>query len=378
MFIERAIKSQILDKFWLKKAIIIYGPRQAGKTTLLKNILSGLDIKASYQFISGEEIEVQKWMSSQSVETLASYIGSDKLLVIDEAQKIDNIGLNLKLIVDHLPEVQVIATGSSSFELANQVGEPLVGRKWQFFLFPIAQLELAASESGLETAKRLPERLIYGSYPEVITSSGREAKRDLLRSILDNYLFRDLLVLEEIRKSAKLVALLKLIAFQIGSEVSLRELAASLSLNIATVGRYLDLLEKTFVIKRVGGFSRNLRKEISKTSRYYFFDNGVRNALINNFNDLETRDDVGQLWENYLFMERWKKREYRKIHANEYFWRTYDQKEIDLVEEREGKLYGYEIKWGKKGGKEPKLWKETYKEAEYKTVNKENYLDFIT
>ena len=355
--------------------MIVYGPRQVGKTTLIKEILE--EVKEDYLFVSGEDRMVLPWLGSGSIEKLKEYVGAKKLLVVDEAQKVPEIGLNFKLIVDHLPGVKILATGSSSFELAHQVGEPLVGRKWQFFLYPIAQLELSALESRHQTEARLESRLIYGSYPDVATSDDVLKKREILNAIVDQYLYKDLLMFDEIRKSQKIIDILKLIAFQIGKEVSLHEVGQSVHLNLRTVEKYLDLLEKAFVVKRVQGFARNLRKEMSKSSRYYFYDNGVRNAIINNFNDLKTRNDVGELWENYLLMERMKKQEYHKIYANNYFWRTYDQKEIDLVEERDGKLYGYEFKWGDKQANPPKTWLVMYKEAEFITINQGNYLEFV-
>jgi hypothetical protein len=375
MKIPRCIKNELLHKLQPQKVVVLYGPRQVGKTTLLNEVLS--ESREPYLFLSGEDVDTQTWLSSRSLEKLKQHIGNTKLVVIDEAQKVDQIGLNLKLLVDHIPEIRILATGSSSFELANQVGEPLVGRKWQFLLYPIAQMEMTESEAPSETFARLETRLRYGCYPAVITSPHIDEKREILESIVDNYLYRDLLEHDEIRKSQKIIDILKLLAFQIGSEVSLHELGTSVQLDMKTVERYLDLLEKVFVIKRVYGFSRNLRKEVTKTSRYYFLDNGIRNAIINNFNDFTTRDDVGQLWENYLFVERLKKQEYHKIFANTYFWRTWDKKEIDLVEERDGKLYGYEFKWGKKTPTAPKDWIETYENAEYEVVNKENYLSFI-
>ncbi len=279
--------------------------------------------------------------------------------------------------VDHVKDIKVIATGSSSFELAYQVGEPLVGRKWQFYLFPIAQLEMNQLEAPYQTKSRLESRLIYGAYPEVIITEDVALKRELLNSIVDSYLYRDLLELNGIRKPRKIIDVLKMLAFQIGKEVSLSELGNNVNLDLRTIEKYLDLLEKAFVIRKVDGFSRNLRKEITKNSHYYFFDNGVRNALINNFNDLKTRNDIGQLWENYLFMERIKKHHYQNIHVNRYFWRTYSQQEIDLVEEKEGQLFGYEFKWGNKQGKHPPEWRRAYPDAEYKTINRDNYLDFI-
>lgn len=375
MKIKRYILPKIKQDLTSDKVIVIYGPRQVGKTTLLSELKN--NFKEKTLFMSGEDRFVQEWLSSRSIAILKKNIGDYKILVIDEAQHIDQIGLNLKLIVDHLENVKVIATGSSSFELANQIGEPLVGRKWQFDLFPIAQIELKEREDYLSTKENLPERLIFGSYPEVITTINLNKKKQLLNSIVDNYLFKDILALKELKKPQKLVDLLKLLAFQIGKEVSVSELANNLNVNFSTVERYLDLLTKIFIIIRVDGFSRNLRKEITKNSRYYFYDNGIRNALISNFNDLKTRNDIGQLWENYIILERLKKRTYTQIFANQYFWRTYDQKEIDLVEEREGKLFGYEIKWGSKKVKEPKIWRETYPNAEFKVINQENYLDFI-
>jgi predicted AAA+ superfamily ATPase len=376
MNIPRAIQSSILRKLQPNKVVVIYGPRQVGKTTLLHHVLPQL--KEDYLFLSGEDRTVQPWLASQSIEKLKENVGKNKILIIDEAQKVPEIGLNLKLIVDHIKGIKVLATGSSSFELAHQVGEPLVGRKWQFYLYPIAQLEMNQLEAPYQTKTRLESRLIYGGYPEVITTKDAALKRELLNSIVDSYLYRDILELNGIRKPRKIIDVLKMLAFQIGSEVSLSELGNNVNLDLRTIERYLDLLEKVFVIRKADGFSRNLRKEITKNSRYYFFDSGIRNALINNFNDLKTRNDVGQLWENYLFMERIKKQHYQNIHVNRYFWRTYTQQEIDLVEEREGKLFGYEFKWGRRQGRHPPEWRKAYPEAEYRTINQDNYLDFIT
>jgi len=376
MYIKRSITEDIKSKLTSGKAIIIYGPRQVGKTTLIEKIKK--DSKDKILFVSGEDRFVREWLSSQSIEILKKNLEGYKMLIIDEAQYVDKIGLNIKLIIDHVKGIKIIATGSSSFELANQVGEPLVGRKWQYELFPIAQIELKKYEDFSITKQDLPERLIYGSYPEIITTKNIIKKKELLNSIVDNYLYKDLLLINEVRKSEKLIDLLKLLAFQIGKEVSISELASNLNINFATTERYLDLLSKVFVIIRVDGFSRNLRKEVTKNSRYYFYDNGIRNAIINNFNDIKTRDDIRALWENYIVVERLKKRKYTNIFANQYFWRTYDKKEIDLVEERDGKLFGYEIKWGDKTIKPPKDWLEKYDNSEYKIINRENYLDFIT
>jgi len=376
MYIERFIKQNIIEKLQPNKVVALYGPRQAGKTTLIKKILENINEK--YLFLNGENRSAQKWMSIQEIDILKQYIGDNKLVVIDEAQKIEHIGINLKLIVDNIDNIKILATGSSFFELANQIGEPLVGRKWQFFLFPISQLEMQKYENRFETENNLHLRLIYGYYPDVVNAKSNKEKDEILDEIVDSYLYRDLLEFDEIKKSQKIIDILKLLAFQIGKEVSLQELSNSVGLNLRTIEKYLDLLEKAFVIKRVNGFSRNLRKEIAKMSRFYFLDNGIRNAIIKNFNSIDLRNDVGQLWENYVFMERMKRNEYKRVRSNIYFWRTYDQKEIDLIEEREGKLFGYEFKYSATQKiKSPKEWLETYKNSEFKIIHKDNYLDFI-
>ena len=355
---------------------MIYGPRRVGKTTLIQEINKKFFNKTL--FVNGDDISIQSYLGSQNLEKLKSFVGKTPLLIIDEAQTIPKIGLNLKIMVDNIPNLKIIATGSASFDLSQQIGEPLVGRKWQFELYPISQMELSKYENPFESTTKLESRLIYGSYPEVVTASSNIKKGEILKEILDGYLFKDILLFEGLRKSAKLVQILKLIAFQIGREVSLRELAQHTELNSATVARYLDLLEKVFIIRRLSGFRRNLRTELTKTSRYYFIDNGVRNILINNLNQLSDRSDVGELWENYLYVERLKKREYKKIYVNEYFWRTHTQNEVDLVEERNGKLHGFEYKWGKKYSKKYRLFTETYKNADCTLINRDNYLEFIT
>ena len=374
--IPRAIQADILKHLQPNKVVVIYGPRRVGKTTLLHSLAEQLS--QPILWLNGDDIDVQESFSSQSLEKLKSIIGKHRTIIIDEAQRIQTIGHTLKLLVDEIPEIKIVATGSSSFELAHQVGEPLVGRKWQYTLYPIAQLELSSLENFLETKAKLESRLIYGSYPEVILTNGYQEKISILESIIDGHLFKDIFTLDGVKKPTKVISLAKALALQIGNQVSLNELSRTLGINLATVERYLDLLEKTFVIKRVSGFSRNLRKEITKTCRYYFWDNGVRNALINNFNPLTIRTDVGQLWENYLFIERMKKRDYQKIYSNIYFWRTHDRQEIDLVEERGGKLFGIEFKWPPKKARVPRDWLKTYHEAEYLIIHQENYLDFIT
>ena len=376
MQISRLIQKDIINHLQPNKVVVIYGPRRVGKTTLIQEINKKFFNKTL--FVNGDDISIQSYLGSQNLEKLKSFVGKTPLLIIDEAQTIPKIGLNLKIMVDNIPNLKIIATGSASFDLSQQIGEPLVGRKWQFELYPISQMELSKYENPFESTTKLESRLIYGSYPEVVTASNNIKKGEILKEILDGYLFKDILLFEGLRKSAKLVQILKLIAFQIGREVSLRELAQHTELNSGTVARYLDLLEKVFIIRRLSGFRRNLRIEVTKTGRYYFIDNGVRNILINNLNQLSDRSDVGELWENYLYVERLKKREYKKIYANEYFWRTHAQNEVDLVEERNGKLHGFEFKWGKKYSKKYRLFTETYKNADCTLINRDNYLEFIT
>lgn len=357
------------------KVVVLYGARRTGKTTLLKEFIK--EVKEPHLFVSGDDIAVHDFLASQSVEKLKAFVGASRLLIIDEAQRIAGIGLNLKLIVDHIADMRVIATGSSSFDLARHVGEPLTGRKHTLLLYPLAQLEIGQLENPAQTAANLESRLIYGAYPEIVLTADNRQREQYLKEIVASYLYKDILELDGIRHSAKIGRLLQLIAFQLGKEVSCAELATSLGISKNTVERYLDLLEKAFVVTRLQGFSRNLRKEITKNSRYYFHDVGIRNALINNFNPIQLRDDVGLLWENYLVMERLKKREYLQISANNYFWRTYTKQEIDLVEERGGALHGFEMKWGKGRDRSPREWAAAYPEATWQVVDRNNYLEFI-
>ncbi|MBW1726349.1 MAG: ATP-binding protein [Deltaproteobacteria bacterium] len=357
------------------KVMVIYGPRRVGKTTLLKKYLESEN--NSVLFVNGDDIIVRQYLESQSIQTLRDFVGNHRLLVVDEAQYVEKIGLNLKLIVDHIPEIKVIVTGSSSFDLARDVGEPLTGRKYVLKLFPLSQMEISKIEKRHETTASLESRLIYGSYPEVVLIRDNRRREDYLRELIQSYLFKDILALEGIRYANKLVRLLQLLAFQIGKQVSFAELGKQLSMSKNTVERYLDLLEKVFVIYRLSGFSRNLRKEITKSQRYFFYDTGVRNALIGNFNPLAVRNDLGELWENYIITERMKRQEYLRKVTNSYFWRTYDKKEIDLVEEREGRLFGYEVKWKKERVKIPRDWTSGYPDAAFEVIYQENYLKFI-
>lgn len=358
------------------KVLIIYGPRRVGKTVLLNHFLTQTSLK--YKKVNGDDLEVQSVFSSQSIETIKRFTEGYELIAIDEAQKIESIGTGLKILVDSVPNIKVIATGSASFDLSNKVGEPLTGRHIILQLYPLSQLELLKIYNNFELSQKKEDFLIFGSYPEVLTTKLQEEKAIYLRDLVNSYLLKDVLELERVKGSKILLDLLRLIAFQIGSEVSLTELATNLGIDYKTVARYLDLLEKTFIIINIRGFSRNLRKEIYKKSKYYFLDNGVRNGVISNFNPLNLRDDIGKLWENFLVSERIKKQAYKRIFANNYFWRTWDQKEVDFVEEREGKLFGYEFKYSPHRGKASRDFLKIYPDSELEVITSENYLDFIT
>jgi uncharacterized protein len=359
------------------KVLVVYGPRRVGKTTLLQNYLRQTNLK--YKLDSGDNIHTQQLLSSQDFSRIQAYVEGYELLAIDEAQNIPNVGMGLKIIVDQVPGIHVIVTGSSSFELAGQIGEPLTGRKHTLTLYPLAQSELSSRFNRFELQERLSEYLIFGSYPEVVQAPNRNARVETLTEIANAYLLKDILTFDRVKSSRTLLDLLKLLAFQVGSEVSLNELAVQLGVDVRTVQRYLDLLEKAFVIFRLAGFSRNLRQEVTSKYKYYFLDNGIRNSIIAQFNGLDQRNDAGQLWENFIVMERLKHRTYSSLYANSYFWRTYDQQEIDLVEERDGGLFGYECKWSSiKNVFPPKAWQATYSNAQFLVIHPKNYLDFIT
>lgn len=359
------------------KAVILYGARRVGKTTLIKKYAETIGREEKILFVSGDDLAARSFLESQSIRKLSDFIGQNTLLMIDEAQYVDQIGLNLKLIVDHLPQVKVIATGSSSFDLSRDVGEPLTGRKRVMRLYPLAQLELAEVEQRHETLANLESRLIFGAYPEVVTCGDNDMRKTYLQELVADYLFKDILQIEGVKYSQKLIKLLQLLAFQIGKEVSVNELGQQLGMSKNTVLRYLDLLEKVFIIFHRQGFSRNLRKEISKSHRYYFYDNGIRNAVVQRFTPLDLREDVGALWENYVVSERLKRIEISRLPVQSYFWRTYSRQEIDLVEQQEGRLNGYEMKWRGGRAKAPASWRTQYAAAGYHEVSPENYLDFI-
>lgn len=360
------------------KVLVIYGARQVGKTTLLNEFLKKTSLK--YRLDSGDNIKIQEILSSEDFSKILDYASGYELIAIDEAQRVPKIGQGLKIIADQMPGIKIIATGSSSFELSGQIGEPLTGRKNTITIFPVSQLEFKEIYNFYELKENLVERLIFGSYPRAAVAVGKQKKISVAEEIMNSYLFKDILELEKIKNPKLITDLLRLLAFQIGSEVSLSELGSQLGIDYKTVGKYLDLLHKTFVIFNVRGFSRNLRKEITKKSKYYFYDNGIRNALISNFNDLELRDDVGKLWENFLVVERIKTQSYKKILSNNYFWRTWHQEEIDWLEDREGKLFGFEFKFSsmaEKKNKIPDLFLKTYPNAEIKIITPDNYLEFL-
>ena len=372
---SRFLESQSESILKKGKVFVLYGPRRVGKTELIKKMIAGFAGKIYSG--SGDNMEVRELLSAQNLSQLQTAFGNYQMLFIDEAQRIPEVGYGLKLLIDNFPEMSILVTGSSSFDLSNKIGEPLTGRNTIRTLFPVSVLELHEQFGGMYVLEKLEELVIYGAYPEVLNAFSADEKKEYLMSIRDSYLLKDILELENIRNPSKLNDLLKLLAFQIGQEVSLNELSNGLGIARQSVERYLDLLEKTFIIKRVGGFSRNLRKEVVKTARYYFWDNGIRNAIINNFNLPPQRDDIGMLWENFLFMERLKTKSYQRIFSNDYFWRTYDQQEVDLVEDREGKLFAYEFKWSPRKAKVPKAWADAYPGSEFQVISKENFLKFL-
>jgi predicted AAA+ superfamily ATPase len=375
---RRAIFDEFKKFIRPQKVLILLGARRVGKTSLIREYLSELDSK-EYLLLNGEDQLALDLLAERSIANYKRLIGNLKLLVIDEAQKIPEIGLKLKLMVDEIQGLSIIVTGSSIFDLSNKLGEPLVGRENTLRLYPFAQMELSQNETYLETTQKLEERLIFGAYPELEQYSDWEEKINYLERIVNSYLLRDILEFEGIKKADKIIDLLRLLAYQVGKEVNIEELASNLKgVSRNTVESYLDLLSKVFIIYNVRGYSNNLRKEITKTSRWYFYDNGIRNAVIRNFNRLDFRTDKGELFENYLMAERIKLNSYTNRRVNYYFWRTYDQQELDLVEEESGSLRGYEFKWNsKKKVRAPGGWKNGYPDAEFHVINTDNYLDFI-
>jgi hypothetical protein len=375
--IQRAVLKQFETKVLPNKVLLLLGARRVGKTELIKKYLENIP-KEDYLHLNGEDVQDANLLQERSVSNYKRVLSNIKLLVIDEAQHISEIGLILKLIVDSIEGIKVIATGSSVFDLSNTLGEPLVGRKNTLYLFPLAQMEFSTKENYKQTKENLEKRLLFGGYPELEQYEDWEEKSEYLFEIINSYLLKDILVFDGIKNSDKIFALLRLIAFQVGKEVSLQELGSQLQISKNTVEKYLDLLSKVFIIFKIEGFSRNLRKEITKSSRWYFYDNGIRNGIINNFNRLENRTDVGDLWENYLASERIKKQNYQKNKTTNYFWRTYDQQKLDWLEEKAETLAGFEFKWNeRRKSKIPTAFAKAYPEATFEVINKQNYLDFI-
>lgn len=369
----RSAMDRIQPWLFKGKVIILYGPRQVGKTTLVK-IIS--DQHPGSLYLNCERPNVSELLSSGNLERIRSYFGNSGLVIFDEAQKIRGIGELLKVLIDSYPEIQFFATGSSSFNLFNELSEPLTGRNVKFMMYPLSLNELSSKYDLFQLDEKLSELLRFGSYPDIVDRSENE-KIQLLEAMTNDYLFRDVLSFENIRKSELLVNLLKAIALQVGNEVSFRELSGLLKISVETIQKYLQLFEKSFVLYSLPSFSRNLRKEIGRSRKFYFYDLGIRNSLINNFNPPEIRIDTGQLWENFCLMDRLKHNQALGKTVNYYFWRTYDQKEIDLIEESEGKLIAFEFKWRAQKVKPPADFLDAYPGSEFKLIHKENYRDFL-
>lgn len=374
-YLVRKISKNIISKLQPNKVVLVFGARRVGKTLLVKKILT--KIEDPILVLNGEDINVHDKLQVRTVENYKQILGSYKFLYIDEAQKIPDIGQKLKLMIDEIEGLRIIVSGSSSFDINKNNGEPLTGRKYTFNLYAFSEAEYNQIEDNISKIDKIRERLVYGNYPELIHIPDKVDKIDYLNDMISSYLLKDILVYENIKNSQKIFNLLRLIAFQIGGEVSMQELGNKLGISKNTVEKYLDLLSKVFILHKVEGFSRNLRKEITKNSRWYFLDNGIRNAVIANFNPIASRNDIGQLWENYMISERIKYQNNNRISSNNYFWRTYEQQEIDWVEEREGKLFGYEFKWRNKKVKIPSQWKSAYPEATFEVVNSDNFIDWL-
>lgn len=371
--IERLLYKTIENKLFVGKVIILTGARQVGKTTLLKQLLRQ---KEGVLWLNGDELQVQNLFANASADRLLSEFSNSKIVILDEAQRIENIGLRLKLIADSDSEVQVIATGSSAFELANKVNEPLTGRKWEYQMFPLSFGEMVAHHGKLKEMRMLPRRIIYGYYPEVVTNDGNEV--EILKLLTDAYLYKDILSWESIKHPDKLQTLLRALAYQVGSQVSYNELSQMCSMDSKTVERYINLLEQCYIIFRLPSFSRNLRHELKSSRKIYFYDNGIRNALIADYRAPEVRQDVGALWENFVIAERMKSNEYYHRWVNRYFWRTKQQQEIDYLEEGGGNLHAYEMKWNPRAKASiTKTFTEAYPNTEFQVITPDNIADFL-
>lgn len=371
--INRKLTEIVNKNLFKNKAIILIGTRQVGKTTLLRNLVAN---KQKVQWLNGDELATRTMFENASVERFKTLFNKSEIIVIDEAQRIENIGLKLKLITDNIPEIQIIATGSSAFELSNKINEPLTGRKWEYNMYPISFGEMVEHHGLFEELKYLSNRLVFGYYPEVVCNIGNE--KNILQQLTDSYLYKDILEWERIKKPEKLLKLLQALAFQIGSEVSLNELSQLVEIDKNTVEKYITLLEQTKIIFKLSSLSRNVRNELKASRKIYFFDNGIRNALIANFSMPETRMDIGAMWENFLISERMKVIQYNQLWVNHWFWRTTAQQEIDYIEESDGKMTAYEFKWSPKAkAKFPKTFSQAYNGVETKCINRDNFNEFL-
>jgi len=367
----RILENIIKEKIGSGKAIIIVGARQVGKTTLIKNLLQ----EKEYLFFDADDPTIRQLLSSPNTEQIRTFLGDYKTVFVDEAQRIEEIGLTLKIITDQFKNVQLFVSGSSSFDLGNKLNEPLTGRKWEYELFPISWEEFEKREGFIKAEQQIENRLLYGFYPEVLNNQGKE--RGVLKNLTSSYLYRDILAFSEIRKPEILDNLLLALALQVGSEVNYNELAKTIGVNKITIQKYIDILEKAYIVFRLSSFSRNLRTEIKRNRKIYFYDNGIRNMIIGNFNQLKLRTDVGALWENFLISERVKQNIYKDTFARMYFWRTKQQQEIDFVEEKDGKIFGFEFKWKSKSKiKLPATFIKTY-DAETKIIDRNNFREFV-
>ena len=372
--VNRVLTEKIIKDLKPGHVTVLYGARRTGKTVLMNFLKEKLSHK-KILLLHGEDLDVVTALSSSRQDILKNLVSGYDFLFLDEALGIPGVGRNLKLLVDTQPKTGVFVTGSASFELRNQIGEPLVGRSRIFHLFPYLLSEV--TQGYMDAYSRLPQTLVFGLYPQVIGENTSNSKREILENIRNGYLLKDVLALDNLKDSVFILNLLKYLAFQIGNDVSMNEIANSLGTTVKTVQRYLDILEKAFVIFKIQGFSRNLRKEISKAPRFYFWDNGIRNVVISNTNPLESRDDVGKLWENFCISERIKIQNYKRTWSNFFFWRTYDQQEIDLLEEHSGDLKAFEMKWKSKKVKVPKAFRDNYSDVPLYQINRENFYDFL-
>lgn len=373
--ITRILQAEIENRMLPGKVMLLFGARRVGKTILIKSIAEKFSGKIL--FLNGEDATTHVLLQDKTVANYTFLLNGVKLLIIDEAQNISDIGAKLKLIVDELPAIYVIASGSSSFDLLNLTGEPLVGRSKTFYLFPFSQEEMLQVESGVEVFNNLEQKMIFGTYPQLLNMNPSE-KQEYLTDLVNGYLLKDILSIEGLRNSNKMSDLLKLIAFQTGNLVSYDELGRQLGLSKNTVEKYLDLLSKVFIVYRLNAFSGNLRKEISKSGKWYFYDNGIRNALISNFSPLSIRTDVGQLWESFVLSERIKRKHFHLLPVNHYFWRTYDQQEVDLIEVQNQEIKAFECKWSAKSSKAPVAFSKIYPAASFTEINNQNFINFIT